>query len=61
MASKEQKEGVARVLDTLSASSIIGASLSVSGHTIMTRAHEFTLCLLAATFLAFSWILRRPS
>jgi len=61
MASKEQKEGVARVLDTLTASSIIGAALSVSGHAVMTKAHEITLCALAAMFLAFSWILRRPS
>jgi len=61
MASKEQKEGVARVLDTLAASSIIGFTVSTSGYTVLTRAHEITLCILAVAFLAFSWILRRPS
>jgi len=35
-ASKEQKEGVARVFDTLAASSIIAAVVGFTGHGVMT-------------------------
>jgi len=61
MASKEQKEGVARVLDTLAASSIIGFTVSMAGYTVLTWTHEIILCLLTAVFLVFSWNLRRTS
>jgi len=61
MASKEQKEGIARVLDTLAASSIIGFTVSTTGYTVMTHAHEAILCLLSAAFIALSWRLRKPS
>jgi len=61
MASKEQKEGVARVLDTLAASSIIALAVSMTGYAVMTRTHEIMLSFLAGWLLAFSWRLRRPS
>jgi len=43
MASKEQKEGVARVLDTLAASCVIGFTVSMSGYTVLSWQHEAIL------------------
>jgi len=60
MASKEQKEGIARVLDTLAASSIIGLGVSVSGHTVLRMDDIIVLCFLSAGLPAISWILRSP-
>jgi len=47
MASKEQKEGIARVFDTLAASRIIAAVVGFSGHSIITVAQIVALCVLA--------------
>jgi|GEM_PF-1095186 len=58
VASKEQKEGVARVFDTITASSIIGAVVGIAGYGSV-GVRDIVL-LLAATpaLLMFSWVLR---
>jgi len=61
MASKEQKEGLARVFDTLAASSMIGVVVGVSGYGAI---NPWDIGLLGVAFLAllmFSWRLRRPT
>jgi len=60
MASKEQKEGVARVLDTLAATSIIGAIASIAGYGNISGRDVLLLCLAIPCLFAFSWRLRRP-
>jgi len=57
-ASKEQKEGVARVFDMLGASSIIGAVAGVTGHGVMTSLEMACLIVLAPILLAFAWVVR---
>jgi len=57
VASKEQKEGIARVLDTLAASSIIGLGVNVSGHTVLNVNDIIVLCFLSAGLPAIAWIL----
>jgi len=59
MASKEQKEGVARVFDTLSATAIIAASASVAGYGSI-AVNVVLLCLIAPFLLTLSWRIRRP-
>jgi len=58
MASKEQLEGVARVFDTLAASSIIAAVVGFTGHGLMTSLEMIGLVVLAPLLLAFAWTLR---
>jgi len=60
MASKEQKEGVARVLDTLCATSIIAAAASIAGYGSISTKDVMLLCLLFPFLLALSWRARRP-
>jgi len=57
-ASKEQKEGVARVFDMLAASSIIGAVAGITGHGVITSLEISCLIVLAPILLAFAWVVR---
>jgi len=57
-ASKEQREGVARVFDTLAASSVIGAALGITGHGVMTVLEIGCLLVLTPILLASGWFLR---
>jgi len=59
MAIKEQKEGIARVFDTISATSIIAASASIAGYGSIVPKDVVLLCLAAPCLLALSWLLRR--
>jgi len=61
MASKEQKEGVARVFDTITASAIIGMAIGLSGHSDMTIREILSLAGLCPILFTSSWILRSPS
>jgi len=57
-ASKEQKEGVARVFDTLAASSVIGAVLGITGHGVMSLLEIGCLLMLTPILLTSGWFLR---
>jgi len=61
MASKEQKEGIARVFDTITASAMIGMVIGLSGHSDMTIREILSLAGLCPVLLISSWILRSPS
>jgi len=60
MASKEQREGIARVFDTISATAIIAASASIAGYGSIVAKDVVLLCLIAPFLLALSWRIRRP-
>jgi len=60
MASKEQKEGLARVFDTLSASSIIAIVVGLAGYGAIRVRDVALLCLLSPVLLGLAWLLRRP-
>jgi len=56
--SKEQREGIARVFDTVAASSIIGAVVGLAGYGAI-KPRDIVLLLAAIpALLAFSWFLR---
>jgi len=59
MAGKEQKEGVARVFDTLAASAIIGVAVGASGHSIVSLLEIGLMCTVCPVLLGCSWLLRR--
>jgi len=59
MLNKEQREGVARLFDTLTASAVIGLVLGVTGHTDLTGWEIFALCNTCPPLLALSLLLRR--
>jgi len=60
MCNKEQIEGVARALDTLGTSAIIGLAVGIFGYTpkALTTQEIWGLALSAAFFFCFSFILR---
>jgi len=59
MASKEQKEGIARVFDTICATSIIAAAASIAGYGSINTRDVVLLCLIFPFLIALSWRLRR--
>jgi len=61
MVSKEQKEGLARVFDTLAASTIIAIVVGLAGYGAMDGRDIVLLCALCPIILASAWRLRRPS
>jgi len=61
MASKEQKEGVARVFDTLTASAVIGVVVGLAGYGAIIHRDIVLLAVATPVMLAFSWSLRRVS
>ena len=58
--SKEQSEGLARFLDTLAASAMIGMVVGATGHSDLHLGEIFGLLALCPTLLAMSFKLRRP-
>jgi hypothetical protein len=59
--SKEQKEGLARVLDTLAVSAIIGALVGHAGYSLVTPIQVTLLYLASPILLAFAFLLRKPT
>jgi hypothetical protein len=57
---KEQSEGLARFLDTLAASAVIGAVVGATGHSDLSLAEIFGLLALCPALLSMSIYLRRP-
>ena len=55
---KERREGVARLLDTLAASCIIGVSLGVVQRTVMSITEIVGLSVLGLTLITFSFFIR---
>ena len=58
--SKEQKEGIARFLDTIAASAFIGAVVGTTGHSVLTVFEIIVLLLVCLTLLGLSLLLRKP-
>jgi len=61
MLNKEQREGLARLFDTLTASAMIGLVVGWSGHTNLTVWEIVALCATSSVLLTFSLLLRRPT
>ncbi len=58
---KEQKEGLARFIDTIAASSFIGGVVGLTGHSPLTPWEVIALFATCPILLVLSWILRKPS
>ncbi|GAB2750258.1 hypothetical protein GCM10027019_31230 [Melaminivora jejuensis] len=58
---KEQKEGLARFIDTIAASAFIGGVVGAAGHSVLSRLEIGILFAACPILLAFSWRLRRPT
>lgn len=58
--SKEQKEGLARFVDTLAVSAIIGAVVGATGHSPLTAIEVIGLVVASPILLGFGFLLRRP-
>lgn len=56
--SKEQKEGIARVLDTLAVSALIGAVVGSTGHSPLSTAEIAFLFAGTPILLVFGYLLR---
>lgn len=56
---KDQKEGLAKFLDSLSAASVIGGIISSTGHSTLSIAETLILLLVAAVMLCLSLYLRK--
>ena len=59
--SKEQKEGLARFLDTIAASAFIGAVVGHYGHSALTIFEIRYLYVACPILLTLSFFLRKPS
>jgi len=60
MASKEQKEGVARVFDTITATSIIAVTASIAGYGNIAKEDVILIIITIPFLFTLSWLLRRP-
>jgi len=58
---KEQKEGLARFIDTIAASSFIGGVVGLTGHSPLSIWEVMTLFATCPILLLLSWRLRKPS
>lgn len=56
---KEQKEGLAKFLDSLSAAAVIGGIIGSTGHNTISTAETLMLFLVAAVMLCLSLYLRK--
>jgi len=59
MLNKDQRDGLARLFDTLTASAVIGLVVGSTGHTDLTWREILALCLICPLLLSFSLLLRR--
>lgn len=57
--SKEQKEGFARVLDTLAVSALIGAVVGSTGHSPLSTVEIVVLFAMCPILLGMSFFLRK--
>jgi hypothetical protein len=58
--SKEQREGIARSMDTLATSSVVGAVLGATGHSAVTPTEVLSLSALAALLYVLGFFVRSP-
>jgi hypothetical protein len=58
--SKEQREGIARSMDTLATSSVIGAVIGATGHSAITVTEIFSLSALAVLLYVLGFFVRSP-
>jgi len=58
--SKDHKEGLARFLDTIAASTFIGGVVGLAGHSLLSQLEVVTLFVTYPLLLTFAWKLRRP-
>ena len=58
---KEQKEGIARVLDTLAVSALIGAVVGSTGHSPLSTLEIGVLFAMCPILLVFAFFLRSPA
>ncbi|MET3516476.1 hypothetical protein ABIC63_004275 [Pseudacidovorax sp. 1753] len=59
--SKEQKEGLARFLDTIAASAFIGGVVGLTGHSPLSPLEIGMLFVVCPIILVLSWTLRKPA
>lgn len=59
--SKEQKEGLARFLDSLSAAAFIGGVVGATGHSPLSALEIGALFATCPILLVISWKLRKPT
>jgi len=59
--SKEQKEGLARFLDTIAASAFVGAVVGSTGHSPLSNLEISVLFTVCPILLSMSFHLRKPS
>ena len=55
---KEQREGIARSLDTLATSAVIGATVGATGHSAITMFEVCSLSSLAIVLYGFAFFVR---
>jgi len=58
---KEQKEGLARFIDTIAASAFIGGVVGLTGHSPLSIWEVITLFAICPILLSLSWKLRKPT
>ena len=58
---KEQKEGLARLLDALAAAAFIGGVVGASGHSPLVTLEIIALFATCPILLVISWKLRKPT
>jgi len=59
MLNKEQREGLARLFDTLTASAVVGLVVGLSGRTVLTLWEIVALCIISPILLTLSLFLRK--
>lgn len=55
---KERREGVARLFDTLAVSAIVGATLGITGRTVISKYELLFLILFSMGAIVFSFVIR---
>jgi uncharacterized membrane protein YfcA len=58
---KEQREGLARFLDTIAAAAFIGAVVGATGHSLISGAEIASLFFWCLVIISASFQLRKPS
>jgi hypothetical protein len=58
---KEQREGLARLLDTIAASAFVGGVVGLAGHSLISPMEVVVLFVVYPILLTFAWKLRRPT
>lgn len=58
---KEQREGIARSIDTLATTSVVGAAVGITGHSALTMFEICSLSILAIVLYGVAIFIRRTS